>query len=174
MSKITVGELKKIVQQTEYEEEIEFKGLNIKIKKYLPIKNKIELAMSIYESAVEYEDGTQTVDTNYENIAFAYYMIKHYTNITLPKSPMESFDILISTGIFNAVVEVIEQEAKSIMEIVHHIKEKNKEKYEQKNTLQKVIVEMFSGLNEIAESFKDMDIESIYKNLGVGNGNNKL
>lgn len=147
MAKIKVGDLRELLKINTDIETHEFKGLDIEIKQYLPMLEKISLVSSIYESAVNTDNGLHIVGGNELDIAFKNLFIQFYTNVTLPKNTMDAYNLLVSTGIFNFVYRNLPEDERIDLEMAleNHIAKKQ-EIYEQENTIQYIIKELLSGL----------------------------
>lgn len=161
MAKIKVGELKKAVKLEQENKEkvsqISFNGLIIDVKNYLTITEKITLVKSIYESAVDTDNGLHIVDRNSLDIAFKIFVTETYTNLTLPQVKGEdgklitdiigSYDMLIESGLFQLIYNAIPKNEMWNLEeaLENHIQAKQDE-YEQKNTIQYIVKDLLSGL----------------------------
>lgn len=161
MSKIKIGELKKAVKLEQENKEkvsqISFNGLIIDVKNYLTITEKITLVKSIYESAVDTDNGLHIVDRNSLDIAFKIFVTETYTNLTLPQVKGEdgklitdiigSYDMLIESGLFQLIYNAIPKNEMWNLEeaLENHIQAKQDE-YEQKNTIQYIVKDLLSGL----------------------------
>src|SRR5690606_1246698 len=84
---------------------------------------------------------------------FRVLLVKEYTNLTLPKDYMESYDMLVSSGLYYTIYEHIpENERRDLrMALNNHI-EAMRDEYEQKNTIQYIIKD---GLNKLIEKVPD-------------------
>ena len=167
MAKVKVGELKKLNKNIEDIRTIEHKGLTIEIKTYLPIVKKTELAMSIYESCVDRFGGLLTINENSREIATVNLVTEYYTNINLPKDKINSYDLLVKTGIYETVKQAIQDELTIVENMVDNIALKEWEEYEQKNSMQyifKGIVYELMDLIPTPESTKAM-VEELEKQI---------
>lgn len=136
MTKIKIGELKNAIKKNEAKSVkiVKYNDLEIEIKQYLPIENKIALAKSIYESVAKTEDGLQVINKNSLNIAQSVLMIEFYTNLTLPKDTIEAYDLIISSGIYDFIIDGIEDdELDRTMTVIKNYFESEKEEFEQRN-----------------------------------------
>lgn len=155
MSKIKVGELRDL--QKEFVKDIDvinFHGLEIEVKQYLPIEDKIILATTIYKSSTNDEDGLLAVNENTRDVLTTYLITQYYTNLTLPQDYLEGYDILISTGLYDAIKENIIDEVNRVEEIVDNMVMKGLVEYEQKNRLMYVVREI---LNELVNKIPTAD-----------------
>ena len=132
MANIKVGELRGL--QKEFVKDIDvinFHGLEIEIKQYLPIEDKIVLAGTIYKSIVNDENEKLVMDETTRNILTTYLITQYYTNLTLPKDYFEGYDMLISLGLYDAIKENIVDEINRVEEIVDNMAMKGLIEYEQ-------------------------------------------
>ncbi len=151
MAKIKVGELRDTIKSMDIKSEkaINFNGLEISIKQYIPIAEKLTLIKSIFESAIDRENGLHILNGNSLDIAFRVLLVEKYTNLTLPKNIIESYDILVSSGLYDTIYENIPvTELSDInMALNNHI-DAERDEYDQKNTIQYIIKD---GLNKLIE-----------------------
>ena len=151
MAKIKVGELRDAIKSMDIKSEkaINFNGLEISIKQYIPIAEKLTLIKSIFESAIDRENGLHILNGNSLDIAFRVLLVEKYTNLTLPKNIIESYDILVSSGLYDTIYENIPvTELSDInMALNNHI-DAERDEYDQKNTIQYIIKD---GLNKLIE-----------------------
>lgn len=161
MAKIKATELKKAVKELKLIQQdittVDFNGLIIDVKQYLTITEKITLAKSIYESAVDTDNGLHIVDRNSLDIAFKIFVTETYTNLTLPQIKDEdgklktdiigSYDMLVESGLFQLIYNAIPKNEMWNLEeaLENHIQAKQDE-YEQKNAIQYIIKDLLSGL----------------------------
>ena len=155
MANIKVGELrdlqKEFVKDTEI---INFHGLEIEIKQYLPMEKKLELAYTIYNSCIDKDNGLLVVNENSMDIIKTYFITQYYTNLTLPKDYFEGADLLISTGLYEVIKENIKDEINRIEDIIANIKMQELVKYEQENSIQYIIKDT---LNQLIEKIPTSD-----------------
>lgn len=159
MANVKVSELRELSKDIDDIKVIEHKGLKIEVKTYLPIVKKTELATGIYESCVDRAGGLLTVNENSREIATVNLVTEYYTNINLPKDKIDSYDLLVQTGIYETVKQTIQDELAIIENMVNNIALKEREEYEQKNSMQyifKGIVYELMDLIPTPEETKDM------------------
>ena len=167
MANIKVSELKELSKNIVDIKTIYYKGLEIEVKTYLPIVKKTELATGIYESCVDRTGGLLTVNENSREIATVNLVTEYYTNINLPKDKIDSYDLLMQTGIYETIEAVIQEELVIIENMVNNIALKEWEEYEQKNSVQyifKGIVYELMDLIPTPEETKAM-IEELEKQI---------
>lgn len=154
MANIKVGELRGL--QKEFVKDIDvinFHGLEIEIKQYLPIEDKIVLAGTIYKSIVNDENEKLVMDETTRNILTTYLITQYYTNLTLPKDYLEGYDLLISLGLYDAIKENIVDEINRVEEIVDNMAMKGLIEYEQENIYQNIIK---NGINEFNNNLTEL------------------
>lgn len=139
MAKILVGELRDTIKSMDISsiKTINFNDLEIEIKQYLPIAEKLTLIKSIFESAIDRENGLHILNGNSLDIAFRVLLVEKYTNLNLPKNIIESYDMLVSSGLYNFIYENIPAtELSDInMALNNHI-DAERDEYDQKNFIE--------------------------------------
>jgi len=174
MVKIKVGELKAIkkgmkdIEICKFNEEME-----VEIKQYLTILDKVRLVSSIYASAIDDEDELQVLDYTSLDIAFKVLVVEEYSNFTLPQikgddgkmvtDMVESYDLIVETGVYDFVANNVgyDEIGKLNGVLENYITEKN-DTYERENSIQNVVKNMLGGLLEKLPS-KDEAEEFIAK-----------
>ena len=154
MANIKVGELRGL--QKEFVKDIDvinFHGLEIEVKQYLSIEDKIILATTIYKNCTNDKDGLLAVNENTRDVLTTYLITKHYTNLTLPQDYLEGYDLLISLGLYDVIKENIADEINRVEEIVDNIVMKGLVEYEQENTYQNIIK---NGINEFNNNLTEL------------------
>lgn len=154
MANIKVGELRDL--QKEFVKDIDvinFHGLEIEVKQYLPIEDKIILATTIYKSSTNDEDGLLVINETTRDILTTYLITQYYTNLTLPKDYFEGYDMLISLGLYDVIKENITDEINRVEEIVDNMAMQELVKYEQENTYQNIIK---NGINEFNNNLTEL------------------
>lgn len=171
MSKILVKELKEALKQNQKQniKAVDYNGLQLDIKQYLTISEKLTLIKSIFESAIDRDNGLHILNKNSLDIAYKVLLVQTYVpNLTLPKNVIESYDMLCESGLYDFICEIIPTgELIDIeMALKNHI-EAERDEYEQKNTIQYIIKDLLSGLidklpsKEEAEEFVKMASKEI-------------
>lgn len=147
MAKIKVGELRKL--QKELVEDIKivnFGELEIEVKQYLPIEDKIILAYTIYNNCTDEEDGILVTNETTRDILTTYLITQYYTNLTLPQDYLEGYDLLVSTGLYKAIKKSIIYEVNRVEEMVNNMKINGLIEYEQRNKLASIIKKTLNEL----------------------------
>ena len=147
MAKIKVGELRNLQKELINDIRIiNFKGLDIEIKQYLPITKKLELASVIYHNCTDDEDGKLVVNKTTRDIVSVYFIAHYYTNLTLPQDVFEGYDLLISMGLYDTIKENIQDEVNRVEEMVDNMVAKELFAYEQKNSITYIIKQLLEEL----------------------------
>jgi len=170
MSKTTVKQLREILKQNKKENiKAEYNGLLLEIRQYLPITEKITLIKSIFESAIDRDNGLHILNKNSLDIAYRILLVQTYVpNLTLPKNTIEAYDLLCESGLYDFIYENIPTTELIDIEVglKNHI-ETERDEYEQRNTIQYIIKDLLSGLidklpsKEEAEEFVKMASKEI-------------
>lgn len=171
MSKILVKELRETLKQNQREniKVVDYNGLSLEIKQYLTISEKLTLIKSIFESAIDRDNGLHILNKNSLDIAYKVLLVQTYVpNLTLPKNVIESYDMLYESGLYDFIYENIPSDELIDIEIAlnNHI-DAEKDEYEQKNTIQYIIKDLLNGLidklpsKEEAEEFVKMASKEI-------------
>lgn len=157
MSKINVGDLREIVKGLNKVKAIEIGETKIEVQQYLPMIDKLTLAKSAGMSAINEDDTLQVVNENSLQIAFRILVIKLYTDIKLPKDNYDAYDLLMSSGVYDAVVSAIPNNEMFELEqvLVNHIQELN-DAYNKENKIENIV-------KNALENLKDMGQELISK-----------
>lgn len=140
MAKILVGELREVLKELESKqvgvETIDFHGLSISIKQFLPIQEKINLVASIFESSIDRSGDLHILDGNKLDIAYKNLVINEYSNLTLPKNTLESYDMLCQSGLFDVVYDGIPLGERLLLEnVLDNYIDAEKDEYDQRNTI---------------------------------------
>ena len=145
MAKIKVSELRALIDKNEIEE-LDFNGLKIEIKKYLPVAQKLELVLSVYNSCIDEDNGLKVVNGNSKEIALVYFITKYYVNVNLPKDIFEAYDILVESGLYNTIENVIYDEVIRIEDMLDEVIAYEDEKYYQENKFVYVVKNLLQEL----------------------------
>lgn len=163
MAKIKVGELRDL--KKEFCKDIEvvnFHGLEIEIKQYLPIEEKTNLIAGAYIAVADEEK----IDYHLFDIGFRILLINAYTNLTLPKDTLEAFDLIVETGIYDFVYNHIpKREIEELEEFKKkYIKTEIKE-IKRKNTIQYIVKQAIDNfLEKVPEKeYTEKFIETLSK-----------
>ena len=186
MANIKIGELREVLKQNKKDNiiEIDYKGLPLEIKAYLPIQEKLSLVASIFESAIGRDNGLHILNDNKLDIAFKVLLVQTYSNLTLPRNIIESYDMLVSSGLYDFIYDNIPTEERNRLEMAldNHINAERDE-YEQNLKLEKVIKDGIDGLltrlDKFVESMPTIEemekmpnlVTDIYKQMQSGIAN---
>ena len=149
MAKILVKELRNAVKLNENEtiKTIPFNGLFIEIKTYIPFQEKINLVGTMFESAINRDNGLHILNGNSLNLAFRVLLVEKYTNLTLSKNIVETYDMLTSSGLFDLIYEAIPtKELSEIRMALDNYIDAERDKYEQTNTIKYIIKDFINNL----------------------------
>ena len=149
MAKIKVKELKNAVElnKTEKIKLIHFDSLEIEVLQTTTFQEKINLVATIFESAIDRDNGLHILNYNSLDLAYKVLLVEKYTNLTLPKDYLQSYDMLVSSGIYNKIYESIPvKELSDLNMVLENYIDTERDKYEQKNTIQHIVKDLLSGL----------------------------
>lgn len=163
MAKIKVGELRNLKGELNEQVNVHnFQDLEIEVKVYLPINEKVNLIGKTYLSLVD----TDGFSAHLLDVIFNVYIVEYYTNISLPKDTSEAYDLITQTGIFDFVYSKLDKreiaELKKMMEEYIQVK---KEEERQKNTLSSIVNQAIEALGDKLPSQENTDalIQSLIK-----------
>ena len=151
MAKIKVKELKNAVElnKTEKIKLIHFDSLEIEVLQSTTFQEKINLVATMFESAIDRDNGLHILNYNSLDLAYKVLLVEKYTNLTLPKDYLQSYDMLVSSGIYTKIYESIPvKELSDLNMVLENYIDTERDKYEQKNTIQYIIKD---GLNKLIE-----------------------
>lgn len=134
------------------------------VKHYLPIKEKLELVSRIINQSV---DDNGFYNPMRVKLYMALEVVYAYTNLSftdkMKEDPFKLYDILVSTGIFTNIVNVIREN--DWTEIQENVWSTIKNIYDYKNSAMGI-------LENISADYKGLSLEAadIQKKLNEGNG----
>ncbi len=175
-NKIKYSDLKKAValDRKENIKLVDYNGFTIQIKQYLPIAEKVGFASAVYNSA-KYEDtDLNIISENTLDIAFKNLLVETYTNLTLSKNPIESYDMLVDSGLYNVVCDNIpEKELLDIQQALeNHIITKQNEfeqsmklEYIIKNAIDNLLFKLENFVSSIPSTEEMKELPDIVKNI---------
>lgn len=175
-NKIKYNDLKKAValDRKENIKLVDYNGLTVQIKQYLPITEKVGLVSAVYNSA-KYEDtDLNIISENTLDIAFKNLLVETYTNLTLSKNPIESYDMLVDSGLYNVVCDNIpEKELLDLQQVLdNHIITKQNEfeqsmklEYIIKNAIDNLLFKLEDFVNSIPSNEEIKELPDIVKNI---------
>ena len=149
MAKIKVKELKNAVElnKTEKIKLIHFDSLEIEVLQTTTFQEKINLVATMFESAIDRDNGLHILNYNSLDLAYKVLLVEKYTNLTLPKDYLQSYDMLVSSGIYTKIYESIPvKELSDLNMVLENYIDTERDKYEQKNTIQHIVKDLLSGL----------------------------
>lgn len=175
MGKITVGKLRELDKNTPKEKIFEHEGLQIKLKTYLSILDKISFVSLIYNSAIN-DDEYGVLNRNSLDISFKVKFIETYTDIKLPENIIDSYNLLISTGLFDVVYDNLPlSEQIELSTVLDRYIEEKQEIYKRensvgniiKNAIDEILTKIPSGkelqklIGEMGKEMKSFDPEKL-------------
>ncbi|MDD4780936.1 MAG: hypothetical protein PHT02_10120 [Tissierellia bacterium] len=149
MAKIKVKELKNAVElnKTEKIKLIHFDSLEIEVLQTTTFQEKINLVATIFESAIDRDNGLHILNYNSLDLAYKVLLVEKYTNLTLPKDYLQSYDMLVSSEIYNKIYESIPvKELSDLNMVLENYIDTERDKYEQTSTIQHIVKDLLSGL----------------------------
>lgn len=166
MAKIKVGELRDLGKQAQDIIELDYNGINLEVKKYLPILDKIGLTASIFDGCIDTEDDLFVVRHEAKDIAYKIAIVEKYTNLTLPKDDIEAFDLISKSGIIDTVMDTIpESELRTLSKLLQDRINEERERYEQKNKIENIIKSGIDRLMFVIENFVgENSVEDLVEN----------
>jgi hypothetical protein len=146
----------------------------MKVKKYLPILEKIELINNIVELSFKDEDGKRVYDSVLKEIAYVYYVAKYYSDVEMTKDESEetdillSYDMLVEKGIIHDIyLEIPKSELdfikRNIEESIYNIKEEIKNQNSFIEIIKNILVDFQSNLPMMADAIKNFSPENFEK-----------
>jgi hypothetical protein len=133
------------------EKVIDFNGMEIKVKQYLPIEEKMILIELVKENA--FTDGVQNLII--EDVMTDVLLIKYYTNINIGENIMNFFDQITFSGLLDEVKNNIPEKELTFVENRIGVAVYNEScKLEQSKSISGVIE---SFLNKITDKIPNLD-----------------
>ncbi len=171
--KLTVKELRQaIASQEENTKTISWCGLNLKINHCISLENMFEFVDSVVKSCFNDEDNSFLPEA--KDFAIRVYTVEFYSNISLPSSVQEKYNILYRTDLVNTIKDNIDDAQfhsilQSINEKISYIAQTNIE------MITKQVNNLYESLNNLSEQFeniyKGVDETSLNKVINIlGNG----
>lgn len=149
MANIKVSDLREVLKENKKDDikVVDYHELQVEIKQFTSVQEKINLVASIFESAINREDGLHLLNYNNLDVAYKIFVVQKYTNITLPKDSIQAYDLLCESGLYDFIYDNIPIEEKDRLEVAldNHI-DVERDKYEQNLKLEKVIKDGIDGL----------------------------
>lgn len=167
MVKILVGELRETLKELKSQQRdtmvIDFQGLKLEVKQFIPIQEKINLVASIFESSIDRSGDLHILDGNKLDIAYKNLVVGEYSNLTLPKNTLESYDMLCESGLFDVIYDSIPLDERLLLEsVLDNYIDAEKDEYDQRNTIQYIVKDLLQKLmNKIPDG---VELEELVKN----------
>ena len=143
---------------------VNFHGIDIEVKQYLPMQDKIDLVGTAYVSGVDIGDDLETVDSCKVNILFKLLLVNAYTNIKFNNN-LRNYDLLLESGLYEVVYDNIpKDELFGLHDMLFDVVEDGKREIEQRNSIPFIIkgfvnkiVAFFSDEKKLNKFIKKMD-----------------
>lgn len=154
----------------ENEEQVENK-IKIEFKKYLPITEKDAIAQVVALNCVDDEGN---INETQGLIATRLLIVSKYTNLNLLEDEVESYDILMKTGLYGFINETIEhndmEELNELNQIINskvkNLSQQRKDKTkDEKNNITKSIIGLIDNINEKLEQFTPDKLGDLVKGI---------
>lgn len=107
--RIKVGQIREIDKANDKLKKVEFEGLEIEVKQYIPLSEKRLIAETITHSSfvIDKETNLNRFDRGLADATWGVLLIRYYTNINGIKDPFQMYDIIKGNGILDTVEETI-------------------------------------------------------------------
>lgn len=102
MAKVTFTKLNTV--KTMAPKEVQIGGLDIEIKQYLPIEEKLELVQTVLQNALEEQGFFNPIKIN---MFLELEMVKEYTNISFTETQLNNIPKLYDSLMLNGIVDMI-------------------------------------------------------------------
>lgn len=108
IKKISINAFEKAVE-TEYEPytTVEWRGLNIMVKRTLTVNDVLTFTDSVVKSCFKNDDGSYMPEV--KDFATRSCIIEHYTNISLPSNLDKRYDLLYHSDLLDAIMPNVDQ-----------------------------------------------------------------
>ena len=142
---------------------IEWNDQIVEVKEYLPIKDKIEVIDNIFNISINHESNVVNIIQLDINIILE--IVFAYTNINFTEKQKENrldlYDLLISSGLWNKIFEVLDNTPTKEFEMIHStaIKMIN-EFYKYKDSILGIIDSVNKDYNDV-----DLNMDNIQEKL---------
>ena len=164
--KVRVGDLRQWAKEGSKEVKLplELKDRNgkdvtreVKIKQYLTIEEKLELLYLAYSVSINSDLGETTeglsaariYGINYYrfHITYTVYLIKHYTDVSLPENVVDAYNLIKEIGLDNLVIsEIPQSELDELEDIKHKFLETKANELNKQTDIAAVVHDFFSGI----------------------------
>lgn len=156
--KISVKDLKEMSKLTSEIIKVNLGEFEVEIKPYISILDKVKMISGICESGVSIDDGFYKINYTAIEIAYKVTLVKEYTNINLPKNPIEAYDLIVNTGIYKTVLDNINQEELKEFKSIFRKCLKNKENEQaQQNGSLSVIKDILLNFSSTIPNVEDIN-----------------
>lgn len=173
MEKIKVDVLRehgKLMQ--EENKKVTIGDMEIEVRQYLPVLDKAGFAMRVYNAGLSDEDlkeDKHIIDSALVEVFYANELLRKYTNLTLPKDQLEAYDLIMSSGVYDLIVqEINERELIELRQVVTAYLDKKIEQYTQEYNTGRMLQVIMGGLVQAIPSADEM--KSIFSSLEQSGG----
>ena len=169
MAKVSYTKLKKKVEPEV--SIVEFNGEKIEVRQWIPTQDRLALMGRVIELA--HDENYHFINPIHLVVFTALEVIKAYTNITFTEKQEEDipklYDEIVCSGLWEAVREVLPEEALDMDWQIHHVAE-GYYKYQNSfvaafENLNAETIEMENKVKEIQEGVSDPEVLTFVKDL---------
>lgn len=165
MAKVSLKDIRALEKEINKPEVVEYQGLTIEVKGFISASQKsIIIDLVVQNSILELE---KVYDSHIRNVIETYLITKYYTNINLNESPMEMYDLLVPTGIYEAILHHIPSSEKGYLKrAIDHRIEEEKNRLIREGTFVGVLEKLVDSIdidkiNEVINGFDPKVLEHI-------------
>lgn len=169
VKKVKLEELMKYAEEQQAEETrgIKIGDMEIEVLQSLSITDKLKLAGEMYYASVKDEDDRNIIDRGLFHVVYKTSLIETYTNLTLPESSVEAYNLIVDTGLFDEVYYSIGDIERSELErVMEDYFRQKQEEYEQEHGMGVVIQTVLGSLVDMIPSTEEMG--EMFGKLGEG------
>lgn len=132
--------------------------MEIEVKLHTTILEKADFAVNVYNSSLKDIDGVHVVDGVLYDMAYKIRLIKRYTNLTLPTDGIEAYSLMVDTGIYEQILDVIPNvEKEELNRIVKRYIEDKQNEYDQAHSTGFIFKKLADAVKKVIPSLDDME-----------------
>lgn len=157
-NKVFLKDLRELEKNNNVPTLVEYGGMEIEVKQFIGATEKGVIVDLVVENSILELD--KTYDKHVRNIMETYLITKYYTNINVNDNPMEMYDLLIPTGIYDVVVASIPNtEIQYLRDMINHRIEEEKGRLAREGTFVGVIERLVNSIDidKMAGALKEFD-----------------
>lgn len=168
---VSISQLDKILGGAERERDIEYCGIQIRVRTLLDFAEYIQLVDGVVESCFG-EDNDYRPEIR--EFAMRFGIVSSYTNVRLPKDTGHKYEVLYLTDLVDVVKSaIIPAQLKDIedavdREIEHRLRMSAASAEEKANIVVSKLNELLEGAQQLFSGLTQEDVESVLS--AVGNG----